>query len=97
MVNARLTAFGLVAKPAADRYRSATTALTDALVERRSIWFDGAPVACPVWERERLPERARLAGPAIVEEFGATTVILPDWAGEVDEHGNLILRRERAA
>ena len=42
------------------------------------------------------PERARLAGPAVVEEFGATTVVLPGWAGEVDEHGNLILEREDA-
>jgi N-methylhydantoinase A len=97
MVNARLTAFGLVAKPAADRYRSATASLDDALVERRPIWFDGTPVDCPVWEREKLPERARLAGPAIVEEFGATTVMPPGWAGEVDEHGNLILEREAAA
>ena len=63
----------------------------------RPIWFDGAPVECPVWERERLPERARLTGPAIVEEFGATTVIPPRWAGEVDEHGNLILERTAAA
>ena len=54
-------------------------------------------VDCPVWERERLPERARLAGPAIVEEFGATTVLPPGWAGEVDEHGNLMLEREDAA
>ena len=63
LVNARLTAYGLVAKPAADRYRSATASIDDALVERRPIWFDGAPTDCPVWERERLPERARLAGP----------------------------------
>jgi N-methylhydantoinase A len=97
MVNARLTAFGLVAKPAADRYRSATASLDDALVERRPIWFDGAPVDCPVWEREKLPERARLAGPAIVEEFGATTVMVPGWVGEIDEHGNLILERTDAA
>jgi N-methylhydantoinase A/oxoprolinase/acetone carboxylase beta subunit len=32
-----------------------------------------------------------------VEEFGATTVMPPGWAGEVDEHGNLILEREGAA
>ena len=36
---------------------------------------------CPVWERERLPERAELRGPAIVEEFGATTVVPPGWRG----------------
>ena len=97
LVNARLTAYGLVPKPASDRYRSATVSLDDALVERRRIWFGGAPADCPVWERERLPERARLAGPAIMEEFGATTVLPPGWIGKVDEHGNITLEREAAA
>ncbi len=97
MVNARLTAYGLVAKPAPDRYQSATATLDEALVERRTIWFDGAPADCPVWERERLPERARLDGPAIVEEFGATTVLPPGWTGNVDAHGNLRLERATAA
>jgi N-methylhydantoinase A len=96
LVNARLTAYGLVAKPAADRYRSASASMEQALIERRDIWFGGVPVDCPVWERERLPERARLTGPAIVEEFGATTVLLPAWAGRIDEHGNILLEREAA-
>jgi N-methylhydantoinase A len=94
LVNARLTAYGLVPKPAADRYRSATATVGDALIERRRVWFEGAPFDCPVWARERLPERARLSGPAIVEEFGATTVLPPGWAAELDEHGNLVLARE---
>jgi N-methylhydantoinase A len=97
LVNARLTAYGLVAKPAADRYRSATVSLGDALIERRRVWFAGVPAACPVWERERLPEGARLRGPAIVEEFGATTVLPPGWVAELDAHGNLVLEREIAA
>jgi N-methylhydantoinase A len=96
LVNARLTAYGLVAKPATDRYESASASMDQALIERRDIWFGGVSVDCPVWERERLPERARLAGPAIVEEFGATTVLLPGWAGAVDEYGNIILEREAA-
>ena len=61
------------------------------------MWFDGGPRDCPVWERERLPERAALRGPAIVEEFGATTIVPPGWRGEVDEHGNMRFERERAA
>jgi N-methylhydantoinase A len=97
LVNTRLTAFGLVAKPAADRYESATTSLDAALAERRRVRFGGVAAECPVWERERLPERARLAGPAIIEEFGATTVLPPGWRAEVDEHGNLRLEREPAA
>jgi N-methylhydantoinase A len=93
LVNARLTAYGLVAKPAPERHRSATTSLDAALVERRSAWFDGRAHDCPVWERERLLERAHLPGPALVEEYGATTVIPPGWQGDVDGHGNLRLAR----
>ena len=97
LVNARLTAYGVVPKPAAERYRSETASLDAALRERRPVWFGGTPHECPVWERERLPERAPLRGPAIVEEFGATTVVLPGWRGAVDEHGNLRLEREDPA
>jgi N-methylhydantoinase A len=93
LVNARLAAHGVVPKPAPERYRSTSASMDGALVERRAVWFNGAPHDCPVWERERLPERARLDGPAIVEEFGATTVVPPGWHGEMDEHGNLRLAR----
>jgi N-methylhydantoinase A len=93
LVNARLVAYGVVPKPAAEPYRSTTRALSDALVERRRAWFDGVAHDCAVWERNRLPERAELAGPAIVEEFGATTVMLPGWRGVLDEHGNIRLER----
>jgi N-methylhydantoinase A len=94
LVNARLTAYGVVGRPAAEPYRSATRSLEAALVERRAVWFGGAPHDCPVWERDRLPEGAALSGPAIVEEFGATTVVPPGWRGAVDAHGNLVFARE---
>ena len=93
LVNARLAAHGVVSKPAPERYRSTSTSMDDALVERRAVWFDGAPHDCPVWERERLPEGAELRGPCIVEEFGATSVVPPRWHGILDEHGNLRLER----
>jgi N-methylhydantoinase A len=97
LVNARLTAYGVVHRPAAERYRNTSRSIDAALVERRAVWFDGAPHECPVWERERLPERATLRGPAIVEEFGATTIVPPGWRGEVDEHGNMRFERETPA
>ena len=89
LVNARLTAYGLVPKPASERPAPAGATLEAALVERRPVWFGGRAHDCPVWDRDRLPERAALHGPAIVEEFGATTVVPPGWRGEMDEHGNL--------
>jgi len=97
VVNARLAAYGQVPKPSTERHTTATTSLDAALVERRTVWFDDAPRDCPVWERERLPARALLPGPAIVEEFGATTVIPPGWRGAVDEQGSLRFDREPTA
>jgi N-methylhydantoinase A len=97
LVNARLTAYGLVAKPAAERHGEPAAPLEAALIERRPVWFGGRALDCPVWERERLSGAARLQGPAIVEEFGATTVVLPDWHGLVDPYGNLRFEHEAPA
>ena len=44
-----------------------------------------------LYERDRLDIGATIAGPALVEQFDATTVIPPGWAGHVDGYGNLIL------
>ena len=93
LVNARLIAYGLVAKPAAERHRSGTATLQEAMIARRPVWFGGVRHECPVWERDRVPEGAELGGPALVEEFGATTVILPGWRGVVDAQGNLLFER----
>jgi N-methylhydantoinase A len=93
LVNARLVAYGVVPKPAAEPYRSGSKTLDAALVERRTVRFGGVGHDCPVWERERLPERALVMGPAIVEEFGATTVVLPGWRGALDALGNLKLEK----
>ena len=46
-----------------------------------------------MFERDRLPARARVDGPAIVEEFGATTVVFPGWRASMDDAGNLLLMR----
>jgi N-methylhydantoinase A len=97
LVNARLAAYGLVGKPAGESRRDADVSLDGALLERRRVWFGGEPRDCPVWERDRLPVRATLQGPAIVEEFGATTVVFPGWAGRLDEQGNLRFEREAPA
>ena len=94
LVNARLTAYGLVPKPAAERHAAAGATLEAALLERRPVWFAGQAHDCPVWDRDRLPEGARVQGPAIVEEFGATTVVPPGWRGTLDGHGNLRFERE---
>jgi len=93
LVNARLSAYGVVARPAAARHEGGEAGGAAGLIGRRPVRFDGATHDCPVWERERMPAGAELRGPAIVEEFGATTVVPPGWRGAVDPHGNLRLER----
>ncbi len=47
-----------------------------------------------LYERDRLDIGATITGPAIVEQFDATTVIPPGWSGKVDGYRNLILQRD---
>ena len=93
LVNVRLTAYGVVAKAQPPRYRSEATRLPDARREERAVYFDEAFVRCPVYDRDRLPESAVVVGPAIIEEFGSTTVVFPAWQARVDDFGNLRLER----
>jgi N-methylhydantoinase A len=61
---------------------------------KRRIHFDGKhSVEAKLYERDRLEVGAVVAGPAIVEQFDATTVIRPGWTGRVDRYRNLILQR----
>jgi 5-oxoprolinase (ATP-hydrolysing) len=61
----------------------------------RRAWFDDAWAEVPVYERNDLPPHAVLAGPAIVVEANATTVLEPDWQARLDGSGNLLLSRAR--
>ncbi len=47
----------------------------------------------PLFDRSTLPAGAEIAGPAIVAEDNATTIVEPDWRARVDALGNLILER----
>ena len=57
----------------------------------RPAWFDGAFVDAAVYDRYRLAAGDAIAGPAIVEEREATTVVPPGDHLTVDATGNLRL------
>jgi N-methylhydantoinase A len=44
---------------------------------------------CPVWRREALCAGNAIAGPAIIEEVSATTVLYPGDVAQVDAIGSL--------
>jgi N-methylhydantoinase A len=59
----------------------------------RRAFFEGGGgwAECPVWQRETLLAGNEIAGPAIVEEVSATTVLYPGDRARVDEVGSLIV------
>jgi N-methylhydantoinase A len=61
----------------------------------RMAYFEAATaVAAALYERDRLDVGAMLSGPAIIEQFDATTVIPPGWRCLIDRYRNLVLSRQ---
>ena len=92
IVNFRLVARGEVDKPEPPFWPTGGT-IADAALGTRPVWFDGEWFDTPVYDRARLPAQARLSGPLVVEEGGATTIVPPHWSAVVLDHGELLLER----
>jgi N-methylhydantoinase A len=92
-VTFRIEATGAVRQAEVRAQPSATAALDTALMNRRDVWLAEASsfVSCPVYDREKLGPGHRIAGPAIVEQMDATTVILPGQTATVDPYLNIIV------
>lgn len=56
-----------------------------------SMWFAGRRVATKVLQRESLGKNFQGAGPLIIAEYTATTVVAPGWKVAVAKSGSLIL------
>ncbi len=91
----RLSAIGVIAKPKVPEIDAGGGDAASAVKGTRLVYFaesDGY-VDCPVYDRYRLKSGDEVEGPAIVEEEDSTVVVHPGWRAEVDEFGNLFLRR----
>lgn len=93
LVTFRVEATGLVAKANFTPQPDAGTDASAALAGTRDVWMPeaGGWVTCPVYDRALLKSGNRIAGPAIVEQMDATTVVLPGMTGHVEPYLNLLL------
>jgi N-methylhydantoinase A/oxoprolinase/acetone carboxylase beta subunit len=65
-----------------------------AIKGQRNIYFDGETAeSASVYERDGLDIGVRVAGPCVIEQFDATTIVPPHWSARVDQFRNLILER----
>ena len=70
----------------------ARNSVAEAAKGTRAVYFDAKNATkTTVYERDKLDVGVSVSGPAIVEQFDATTVIPAGWQGRVDRFGNLIL------
>jgi N-methylhydantoinase A len=93
IVNLRVQAVGRVHRPRLPEESVDTTQTDPAPSETRPVWFDSGFRDCAIYEREALPPGTSFDGPAVVQEFGSTVVVRPEWHVEVDAHRNLVLKR----
>jgi len=68
----------------------------DPIASRRRVYLESGekPVECPVYRREKLTAGARVAGPAIIQEYACTTLLFPGDTCTVEATGELLIRLE---
>jgi N-methylhydantoinase A len=80
--------------PRAEPLPSEPTPATAAIKGQRRLHFGAATARdATIYERDRLGIGSSLDGPAVIEQFDATTVVPPGWSARVDTLRNLILER----
>ncbi|HXW41998.1 MAG TPA: hydantoinase/oxoprolinase family protein [Xanthobacteraceae bacterium] len=93
VVNFCVSGFGTIERPRIPELKRAAGAPPQD--RRRPVYFNSQFQDTPVYERAALGAGAQLDGPAIVEEFGSTTVVFPRQHLSVDDHGILVIHAAR--
>jgi N-methylhydantoinase A len=90
LVNFCVSGFGIIERPTMPKL--AGSGEKPAPEGKRPVYFGSAFVDTPIYDRAIMPAGFTLQGPAVVEEFGSTTVVFPGQTLDVDPHGILIVR-----
>ena len=65
-------------------------------IDAVQMWSGGAAHETQVFDRTTLLAHDRIAGPALIREANATTVVEPGWTAEVTPSDHMLLRRTEA-
>jgi len=91
LVNVNVRAIGEISEPVLEKGKEDHVDSVDTrkvFFEEISSWF-----VTPVYNRKNLGLNTRFSGPAIIEQYDATTVVYPDWEVNVGDYGVIRLRR----
>ncbi len=97
IVSLRATVTGTMKKPPLERIaRGGRAPLREASTGRRPAWFFDRFLKTPTFARAALRAGNRIKGPALIEEYASTTVLMPGDRLQVDEYGNLVIQVGRS-
>jgi N-methylhydantoinase A len=91
-VSARVQAVGRVPKAPHARITGGAS-LESARIGRRAVYLDPARgwASSDVFDRDTLPIGVPIAGPAVINDMSATTLLLPGQTATIDPFGNIII------
>ena len=95
LVNLCVSGFGVIERPGMPKL--ARRAGNPVPKSSRAVYFGTRFLDTPVYDRTLLPSGGRVDGPAVLEEFGSTTVVFPGQYVEVDPHGILVIRPSKCS
>jgi N-methylhydantoinase A len=92
IVSLRSTVTGLMRKPPQRKLARGQKAPAKAAFSgKRNVYYGGKWHATPTYRREALAAGNRIKGPALIEEYASTTVLMPGDVMGVDALGNLVI------
>ncbi|MHC1591815.1 MAG: hydantoinase/oxoprolinase family protein, partial [Candidatus Helarchaeales archaeon] len=91
-INFRLTAIGVVPSISITPLPMEGGNVKDAFKGDRQIYIKNEWIACPTFERTKLKPGMLIDGPAIIEEYGSTTIVPPSMTAEIDAYQNIVLK-----
>jgi N-methylhydantoinase A len=94
IVNFCVSGFGMIERPSLPKLKPGAKAEVKG---RRPVYFDDAMRETGIFDRAALPPGTDIEGPAIVEEFGSTSVVFPGQTLHVDDHGIMVIRQNAEA
>ena len=94
IVNFCVSGLGMIERPSLPKLPVKSDTKAEP-TSRRPVYFDGGARDTGIFDRATLPPGARIAGPAIIEEFGSTSVVFPAQTLTVDDHGIMVIREGR--
>lgn len=92
IVNFCVSGFGMIERPSLPKLAAKSGAKAQPKGQR-PVYFDDALRETEIFDRATLPPGTAIEGPAIVEEFGSTSVVFPGQTLHVDDHGIMVIRQ----